>query len=157
MNAALQHTAKAQAAILDLDIAGRPVFPVADALLRREVPFVFYTGRREDVDMPERFRHAEIISKPLAASDVAGAFDRMAAPDETLVTDVARMLPLLRAWSRLQVADPVGADRLVERTLQEAIRCVRAGEAPEPHERLADWLFMKCEDVLSRDAAAILN
>ncbi|TGR73519.1 hypothetical protein EN832_33205, partial [Mesorhizobium sp. M1C.F.Ca.ET.189.01.1.1] len=34
------HTQTAEAAILDIDINGRRVFPIADQLLRRGVPFV---------------------------------------------------------------------------------------------------------------------
>lgn len=52
------------AAVLDVDLQGERVFPVADRLVEREVPFIFHTGAR-DLDMLRvNYPHAPIITKP---------------------------------------------------------------------------------------------
>ena len=50
-------------AVLDVNIGGEMVFPVADALRLRGVPFVFATGYG---DLPRRgFEDIRVLSKPL--------------------------------------------------------------------------------------------
>jgi CheY-like chemotaxis protein len=52
------------AAILDINLGGESVYPVADALMRRGVPFVFTTGYgAESID--RRFATAPILHKPI--------------------------------------------------------------------------------------------
>jgi CheY-like chemotaxis protein len=51
------------AALLDVNLGGEPVFPVAEALVRRGVPFAFSTGYGETPDA--RFRDAPLLSKPI--------------------------------------------------------------------------------------------
>ena len=50
-------------ALLDVNVAGRAVFPVADALKARKVPFVFSTGYGES-GLPEHWRGQPTIQKP---------------------------------------------------------------------------------------------
>lgn len=50
-------------AILDINLMGKQVFPVADSLVQRDTPFVFVTGYDVDV-IPERHRGAAQIVKP---------------------------------------------------------------------------------------------
>lgn len=54
------------AAILDVNLGGSMVFPVADALARRGVPFVFMTGYGREI-LPERFGHRPLAHKPCSA------------------------------------------------------------------------------------------
>ena len=54
---------EADAALLDVNLGGEPVFPVAEALTARGVPFAFTTGYGESHDA--RFRHAPLLSKPI--------------------------------------------------------------------------------------------
>jgi CheY-like chemotaxis protein len=60
------------AALLDVNLAGQPVFPVADALRARRAPMVFSTGYGEaglrDVDAG-----APVLQKPFRAGDLAKA------------------------------------------------------------------------------------
>jgi CheY-like chemotaxis protein len=50
-------------AVLDVNIGGEMVFPVADALRLRGVPFVFATGYG---DLPRRgFEDIRVLSKPI--------------------------------------------------------------------------------------------
>ena len=57
------------AAILDVNLGGEMVFPVADALLERLVPFLLATGERPDT-IPRRFAGARICQKPARAPDL---------------------------------------------------------------------------------------
>lgn len=51
-------------AILDLNLGGDSIYPLAAALAERKVPFVFVTGYgRESID--ERFAHVPILQKPI--------------------------------------------------------------------------------------------
>lgn len=56
-------------AVLDVNLHGETVFPVADVLAERGVPFVFATG--QDIDaIPERHRVATRLSKPIILGDL---------------------------------------------------------------------------------------
>lgn len=54
-----------QGAILDMNLSGKEIFPVADILLQRKVPFVFATGYGTAA-LPERFSSIVQIEKPVA-------------------------------------------------------------------------------------------
>jgi CheY-like chemotaxis protein len=64
--------AEIDAAVLDVNLAGRPVFEVADALRAKGVPAIFSTGYGDgclrDVD-----RGAPVLQKPFRAGDLARA------------------------------------------------------------------------------------
>jgi len=51
------------AAILDVNVAGKEVFPVADELRRRGVPFMFASGYGER-GLPGEFRGYPMLQKP---------------------------------------------------------------------------------------------
>lgn len=53
------------AAVLDLNIAGSEVFPLADMLAERGVPMVFATGYAS-LTLPERFAGVPTCDKPVA-------------------------------------------------------------------------------------------
>ena len=63
------------AALLDVNLAGQPVFAVADALREKGVPAIFSTGYGEaglrDVD-----RGAPVLQKPFRAGDLARALNQ---------------------------------------------------------------------------------
>ena len=60
------------AALLDVNVAGRHVFPVAEALKARGVPFVFSTGYGEG-GLPEEWRGQATIQKPFTEAAVRDA------------------------------------------------------------------------------------
>jgi len=62
-------------AILDINLAGDMVYPVAERLLDRRVPFVFATGY-ERVAIPERFAAITRCEKPVSADTVGRALER---------------------------------------------------------------------------------
>ncbi len=57
-------------AILDVHLNGQAVFPVAEALIERGIPFVFATGYGER-GLPEQYRSRPILQKPFAKDDLA--------------------------------------------------------------------------------------
>ena len=65
-------------AVLDINLRGEPVFPVADALAASGVPFVFATGY-EEATVPERFRHVPRWEKPFNPDALARALPQLAA------------------------------------------------------------------------------
>jgi len=56
-------------AVLDVDLMGDHVFPVADLLRERGAPFLFATGYGPET-IPERFRDAPRLEKPFAIPTV---------------------------------------------------------------------------------------
>jgi len=56
-------TADFDLAILDVNLNGEPISPVADALVARGVPFVFATGYGEH-GLPEPYRGRPTLKKP---------------------------------------------------------------------------------------------
>lgn len=60
------------AALLDVNVAGRQVFPVAEALKARGVPFVFSTGYGEG-GLPDEWRGQPTIQKPFTEAAVRDA------------------------------------------------------------------------------------
>ncbi|HVJ55394.1 MAG TPA: HWE histidine kinase domain-containing protein [Aliidongia sp.] len=64
------------AAILDVDLAGNPVWPVADALHKRGLPFVFTTGYQEAV-VPQRFSGRPVLLKPYRSADLIAVLSEL--------------------------------------------------------------------------------
>lgn len=60
------------AAVLDINLGGEPVFPVAAALRSRGVPFLFVSGY-DPATLPEHFRDVQVCAKPIDARAVSSA------------------------------------------------------------------------------------
>ncbi|WP_176762548.1 response regulator [Pelagibacterium luteolum] len=58
-------TEEIDVALLDVDVAGREVFPVAEVLDRRRIAFMFYTGRPQRERLTADFAHAPVCTKPV--------------------------------------------------------------------------------------------
>ena len=58
------------AAVLDINLKGQTVYPVADALIGRGVPFVFATGYGE-AEVPPTYRDVPRWEKPFNPQDLA--------------------------------------------------------------------------------------
>ena len=56
-------------AILDVNVAGEPIYPVAEALAERGVPFVFSTGYGS-AGIKDAFRDRPVLQKPFAQHDL---------------------------------------------------------------------------------------
>ena len=57
-------------AILDVNLGGQPIFPVAEALKAKGKPFAFATGYGPG-GLPDAWRDRPTLSKPFGAADVA--------------------------------------------------------------------------------------
>ena len=62
-------------AVLDTNLNGEPVYPLADELSANGIPFVFVTGY-EASNLPERFRASPRISKPFDPADLTKQLQR---------------------------------------------------------------------------------
>ena len=56
-------------AILDVNLAGEPIYPVAEALTERNLPFVFSTGYGS-AGIKDAFRDRPVLQKPFAQHDL---------------------------------------------------------------------------------------
>lgn len=68
---AAAETGRFDAAVLDVDLGGEDVFPVAERLLRRRVPFLFHTGHGLRLEIARDFPDAPVCKKPIAAERLA--------------------------------------------------------------------------------------
>jgi len=66
-------------AILDINLCGQKVFPVADALQSRGVPFLFTSGYQRAA-IPSRYAHVILSEKPFDSVDVARMIARQIRP-----------------------------------------------------------------------------
>lgn len=62
-------------ALLDLSLRGETVYPVADRLAERGVPYIFITGYGQG-HLAARHAHAPILTKPLGANQLAEVLSR---------------------------------------------------------------------------------
>ena len=65
----LAGTAQVQAAILDVNLGGDPVFPVAEQLAARKIPFVFASGYGAS-GLPEEWQGYPTLPKPFMPDQV---------------------------------------------------------------------------------------
>lgn len=72
----MEQAPEIDAAILDVDLGGEAVFPLADALLARHVPFAFASGYDPDL-MPPRFRGVALCQKPIDEQAVRAVLARL--------------------------------------------------------------------------------
>jgi CheY-like chemotaxis protein len=67
------------AAILDVHVGGEEIYPVADVLSSRGIPFIFSTGYGTG-DLPESYRHHPALAKPFSRSDLERVLARVLRP-----------------------------------------------------------------------------
>jgi CheY-like chemotaxis protein len=64
------------AAVLDVNLGGERVYPVARILAERRVPFVFVTGYSGDA-LPREYAEQPRIAKPFKAAQLLGALSNL--------------------------------------------------------------------------------
>lgn len=92
-------------ALLDVNVRGQAVFPVADALLARGVPFSFCSGY-DRYTLPPRYAHLSYCMKPYNPRTITTLLSRQQAPSN--ITDrpyPARFLGAAAARVLLRPAD----------------------------------------------------
>jgi CheY-like chemotaxis protein len=73
---ALAQEANFDAAMLDVNLAGQPSFPVAEVLHERGIPFLFATGYGIK-GIEEEYRSFPVLQKPFRAGDLAKVLQQM--------------------------------------------------------------------------------
>lgn len=145
LHRAMSLARKAEVAVLDINLQGQTVYPLADVLADRGIPYVFFSAYQLD-QIPQRFHRVNRIQKPsqlpleLERMLEAESDDRSATP-----SDIEKSLPRLRLLARLYVQDPEAADRIVEKTLMNAIAEHANRDTSVP---VDDWLA----NILCREA-----
>ena len=66
----LARDAEIDCAVLDVNLGGQPIFPLADVLLEKGCPFAFATGYG-DAGLREADRGAPVLQKPFREGDLA--------------------------------------------------------------------------------------
>jgi CheY-like chemotaxis protein len=68
------------AAVLDVDLAGQDVFPAADELKKRGIPFVFHTAHAYREEIETRFGGVPICRKPVAMDELIVVLKKTVGP-----------------------------------------------------------------------------
>lgn len=63
-------------ALLDINLDGEKSFEIASVLASRDVPFIFLTGYDRDTALPDEFRSAPKLAKPISAHVLAREIGR---------------------------------------------------------------------------------
>lgn len=67
-------------AVIDIDLRGTASFPICEQLKKRDIPFVFLTGDVGRYPVPEEFRSAPWLSKPVGDRELGAALAGLARP-----------------------------------------------------------------------------
>jgi PAS domain S-box-containing protein len=94
-------------AILDVNLGRELVYPVADILIWRALPFIFVTGY-DISSIDERFSHVPILQKPINEDALCRIFAAQAGAPQPLGNDVAAELSRARA-KQTPLQDPFKA------------------------------------------------
>jgi DNA-binding LytR/AlgR family response regulator len=138
----------AEAAVLDINLRGEMSFPIAEVLLARNVPFVFFTAHA-GLGVPAHLDRVERFLKPLSYTRVhLSLARRLAAPRENEDEDLVRLIPKLRIAACLLVRDARAADRMVERTLERAVAELNGRDRTVPTE---DWIISLLRTIAAED------
>lgn len=73
--AVIECTSAIDAAVLDINLRGERVFPVAEVLIERGVPFIFATGY-DTAQIPERFAGFPTCKKPVTPERILSTLTR---------------------------------------------------------------------------------
>ncbi len=74
------------AALLDINLDGDMVFPAADILVERGVPFLLATGYGRGI-LPDYAKHWPVLDKPYRIADVLGQLTRLVAGAAAVTPD----------------------------------------------------------------------
>ena len=79
----LSSTATFDVAILDIDLDGTAVWPAADALVARGIPFLLASGYEASLVVPPSLLGCPVLNKPFTLLELRTALERLlaGAPD----------------------------------------------------------------------------
>ena len=63
------------AALLDIDVGGTPVWPLARAVARKECPIVFVSANSRHEELKTEFAHCHVVDKPASPTDISRALE----------------------------------------------------------------------------------
>lgn len=69
-------------AILDVNVNGQAIFPVAETIAARGIPFIFSTGYGQK-SLPEEYRSRPTLDKPFLPGDVEAVLAKFGEPLKT--------------------------------------------------------------------------
>ena len=72
----LNQNEEVDGAVLDVNLGGSPSFPIADALVGRNIPFIFSTGYDSHA-LPERYQLILRCEKPSPAGLISATLSRL--------------------------------------------------------------------------------
>lgn len=78
----IAQTPQISCAILDIHLAGKTVFPVAELLQSRGIPFVFHTGHGEEKVLKQDWPGCEVLLKPAGYEQLVSLLLKMAFKNE---------------------------------------------------------------------------
>ena len=96
---AAAHSQVFDGAVLDMNLGGHAVYPLADLLTSQKVPFVFVTGYSADA-VDGRFAKVPIVQKPVTSEALAGIINSCVKPAERPAPPQSFVEPLERASGR---------------------------------------------------------
>jgi CRP-like cAMP-binding protein len=67
-------------ALIDIDLRGTASFPICEQLRKRDIPFVFLTGHVGPLRVPEQFRSAPWLPKPVNDHELGAALAGLTRP-----------------------------------------------------------------------------
>jgi DNA-binding response OmpR family regulator len=76
----LAQTADLDLALLDVNVGGHNIAPVAECLEKRGLPFLFVSGHGSD-SLTEPFRGRSVLQKPFVVSKLSAAIEAILDPD----------------------------------------------------------------------------
>lgn len=99
---AMAQTLPIAGAVLDVDLRGEPVFPVADTLRERGIPFLFLTGYGRAA-LPAAWQTVPLLEKPFEAEALARALRLALTGSHEAPAEQRLSTPAIRtAWDRMR-------------------------------------------------------
>ena len=68
---------KFDCAVLDVNLRGEEVFPIAEELQKRGVPFLFHTGHGDSEQLQSRFQGAPVCNKPFQTERLVSEIEKL--------------------------------------------------------------------------------
>lgn len=64
-------------AVLDINLQGEDVFPIAEILEKRGVPFLFHTGHGDSNTLRKQFANAPVCNKPFQTERLVSELEKL--------------------------------------------------------------------------------